>query len=109
MPYIHYPFWFQKSQKYVRALLNSGSKVNTINPAFTKKLGLHIRKINVRAKKIDGSTLETFEMVITDLEIEDKTDKSRFFSKNFFGSWYQIWGRPRNVFLENQHCKYVIW
>ena len=62
----------------MRALLNSGSKINAINPAFTEKLGFHIRKINVRAQKIDGSALETFEIVITNLKVEDKAGKFRF-------------------------------
>ena len=66
VPCIHYPVRFQKGQEQVKALLNSGSKVNIINLAFARKLGLYIRKTNVGAQKIDGSALETFEMVITD-------------------------------------------
>ena len=54
-----------------------------MNPAFAKKLGFYIQKINFRAQKIDGSALKTFGMVITDLKIEDKTGKSRFFQKTF--------------------------
>ena len=47
-------------------LLDSGSKVNAINLTFARKLGLHIRKTNVGAQKIDGSTLKTFRIVIVD-------------------------------------------
>ena len=64
VPCIYYPIQFQEKQ--VRALLNSGSKVNVMNPDYAWKLGLKIRKTNVGAQKIDGSTLETFEMVIAD-------------------------------------------
>ena len=40
VPCIYYLVQFQKSQEQVRALLNSGSKVNAINPAFAQKLSL---------------------------------------------------------------------
>ena len=67
---IYYPVRFQEdqrqeSQKQVRALLNSGSKVNVMSLAYTKKLGLKTWKTSVGAEKIDGSALETFGMVIT--------------------------------------------
>ena len=48
IPCIYYPVRFQKNQEQVRALLNSGSKVNALNPAFTQKLGLQIWKTNVK-------------------------------------------------------------
>ena len=66
IPCIHYPVWFQEGWKQVRALFDSGSKANVMNPAYAKKLGLKTRKTNVRAQKIDGSALETFKMVIAD-------------------------------------------
>ena len=62
--YIHYPIRFQKKQ--IRALLNSGSEVNAINPDYSQKLGLKIRRTNVGAQKIDSYTLETFGIVIAD-------------------------------------------
>ena len=62
-------------------MLDSGSKVNAMNPAFAQKLGFHIRKTNVGAWKINGFALETFEMVIADLEVEDKSGRSRFFQE----------------------------
>ena len=48
------------------ALLNNGSKVNTISPGYAKKLGFKVWKINVGAQKINGSILEIFAIVITD-------------------------------------------
>ena len=51
--------------------------------AFARKLGLYIQKTNVEAKKIDDSTLETFGMVITDFQVEDKGGRPRFFQKTF--------------------------
>ena len=55
-----------------------------MNPAFTQKLGFHIRKTNVKAQKIDSFTLEIFEMIIANLELENKADRSKFFQKTFF-------------------------
>ena len=64
-------------------MLNSGSKVNAMSPAYAKKLGLKTRKTNVGAQKIDGSTLETFGMVIADFQVEDKGGMLRFFQEIF--------------------------
>ena len=54
-----------------------------MNPNYTQKLGLKIQKTNVGAHKIDGSALETFEMVIADFYIEDKASRPRFFEEIF--------------------------
>ena len=35
-----------------------------MSPAYAKKLGIKTQKTNVRAQKIDGSTLEIFRIVI---------------------------------------------
>ena len=86
VPCIHYPVRFQEDseqQQQVRALLNSGSEVNAMSPAYAKKLGLKTRKTNVGAQKIDGSALETFEMVIADFQVEDKGGRPRFFQETF--------------------------
>ena len=88
VPCIYYPVWFQEdqgqgNQKQIRALLDSGSKVNAMSPAYAKKLGLKTRKTNVRAQKIDGSALETFGMVIADFQVEDKGGRPRFFQEIF--------------------------
>ena len=64
--YIYYPIWFQKSQKQIKALLDSGSEINAMSPAYAKRLGLKTWKTNVGAQKIDGSALKTFGMMIAD-------------------------------------------
>ena len=51
--------------------------------AYVEKLGLKSRKTNVRAQKIDGSTLIIFGIVIADFLVEDKDGKPRFFQKTF--------------------------
>ena len=64
VPCIYYPVCFQEDQEQVRALFDSGSKVNAMSPAYAKKLSFKTRKTNIRAQKINGSALETFGMVI---------------------------------------------
>ena len=81
VPCIHYPVQFQEEQ--IRALLDSGSKINAMKPDFAQKLGLYIRKTNVGPQKIDGSTLETFEIVIANFQVEDKVGRPRFFQEIF--------------------------
>ena len=48
----------------VRALIDLQSEVNAMAPAYAKKLDLRVRKTDVEAQKIDGSTLETYGIVI---------------------------------------------
>ena len=78
---IHYPVRFQEEQ--VRVLLDSGSKVNTMSPAYAEKLGLKTWTTNVGAQKIDGSALEMFGMVIADFQVEDKSGRPGFFQEIF--------------------------
>ena len=81
VPCIYYPVQFQEKQ--VKALLDSNSKVNAINLDYAWKLRLKIRKTNIGAQKIDGSALETFRIVIADFQVEDKTNRPRFFQETF--------------------------
>ena len=81
---IHYPLHFRKdNQNKVQALIDYGSKVNTMIPAYILKLGLRVRQTNVGAQKIDGSTLKTFEIVLASFQIEDKLGRARFFQETF--------------------------
>ena len=43
VPCIWYPVQFKKNQDNTQALIDSGSKVNAMNPAYAKKLGLRVR------------------------------------------------------------------
>ena len=83
VPYIYYPVCFQEGQEQIRALFDNGSKVNAMSLAYTKRLGFKTWKTNVGAQKSDGSTLETFGIVIADFQIENKGGRSRFFQKAF--------------------------
>lgn len=63
--YIYYLLRFYKDKKNkVRVLINSNSKCNIIILAYVSELGLKVREINIRAYKINGSTLKTFKMVL---------------------------------------------
>ena len=79
VPCIYYQLCFQKDTAGVRALVDLGSEVNTMTPAYAAKLGLQVQKIDIKAQKIDGSTLETFEMVLADFQVENKLGRARFF------------------------------
>ena len=84
VPCIWYPVWFcrkndEDEDKNVIALIDSGSKVNAMHPTYATKLGFHIRKIDIGTQKIDGSYLDTFEMVITDCSVKDKLERVWFF------------------------------
>ena len=84
VPCIHYPVQFRKDKEAtIQALIDLGSKVNAMTPAFDKQLGLQVRKTDVGAQKIDGSLLRTFRMIIAGFQVEDKLDRARFFKKSF--------------------------
>ena len=78
---IYYPIRFQEN--LVRTLLDTDSKINAMNPAFARKLGLYIQKANIRAQKIDSSALETFEIKIADFQVENKIGRPKFFQETF--------------------------
>ena len=54
-----------------------------MTPGYVLKLGLKVRPTDVGAQKIDGSTLETFGMVLASFQIEDKLGRPRFFQETF--------------------------
>ena len=81
---IHHPVQFRKDkEETIRALINAGSEVNVMTPAYAKKLGLRTRKTDVGAQKIDGSSLDTFGMVIAGFQVIDKLGRARFFQETF--------------------------
>ncbi len=54
-----------------------------MSQAFAHQLGLKIRKTNVRAQKIDGTTLKTYGIVVSTFSILDKDGRERFFEESF--------------------------
>ena len=65
------------------ALFDLDSEVNAVHLAFAKKLGLSIRPTDVGVQKIDGTTLETYRMVVAAFLVEDKANQVRFFGETF--------------------------
>ena len=63
--------WYlvQFQQEDIQALLDSGSEVNAMTPAYAEKLSLTIQKIDVGTQKIDGSTQVTYEMVLVGFSV----------------------------------------
>ncbi len=80
VPCIQYPVTFKNQTE---ALLDSESEVNTISQAFAHQLDLKICKTNVGVQKIDGTTLETYGMIVSTFSMSDKDEKERFFQKSF--------------------------
>ena len=83
VPCICYPIRFIKSKVQVQALIDSSSKANAMILGYAFKLGLKIRSTNIKAQKINCSTLETFEMVLASFQVEDKFERARFFQETF--------------------------
>ncbi len=54
-----------------------------MNQAYIHRLYIKIRNINSGAPKIDGTTLKTYGMVISNFSMSDKDDRERFFEKSF--------------------------
>lgn len=79
VPCIQYPVRFKKNEFNIQILINSSSKVNIMAPAYTVSLGLKIWPSNIRAQKIDCSTLQTFGMVLANFKGDNKLDQSWFF------------------------------
>ena len=67
----------------MRALIDSGSKVNAIHLAYATKLDLYAGKIDVGAQKIDGSHLEIFRIVIADYLVKNKLERVQFFQGTY--------------------------
>ena len=65
------------------ALLDLGSEVNIMHPAFAEKLGLVVQTTNVGAQKINSTTLKTYGMVVAAFSVFDQADRVRFFEKTF--------------------------
>ena len=81
---MQYPVQFKGMRKAQgQALIDSGSEINAIHPTFAKELGFPIRPTDVGAQKINGTTLDTYEMVVAAFSVEDKANRVRFFEETF--------------------------
>ena len=83
-PCIHYPVQFKGTNKTkVQALIDLGSEVNAMTPAYVSRLGFQAYCTDIGAQKIDGSTFETFGMVLASFQVENKLGRARFFQETF--------------------------
>ena len=58
VPCIRYPLRFHKDKKNkIRTLINLGSEVNAIISGHVAKIGLKVCPTDIKARKIDASTL----------------------------------------------------
>lgn len=69
---IHYLFYLKKNQTKVRALLDFDSEVTAMALAYATNLGLKIRSTNVKAQKIDDSSLQTFCIALASFQVKNK-------------------------------------
>ena len=84
VPCINYLLQFWKNKETtIWALIDLGSKVNAMTPAYAKQLGFQVWKTDVRAQKIDSSSLQTFEMIIASFQVENKLGRAQLFQKSF--------------------------
>ena len=81
---IYYPVQFKKdtNKTQMQALIDLRSKVNAIHLSFAKQLGFFIRPTDVGVKKIDGTMLDTYRIVVVAFSVVDKANQVRFFEKN---------------------------
>ena len=64
VPYIYYSHRFWKNTKIIKTVVDSGIKINALIPACASILNPKVYHINVKAQKIDGSTLDNFGMIL---------------------------------------------
>lgn len=62
--YIHYLIYFQKCNSNVETLIDSINEIHKITLIHTLKLDLQVQKTDIKAKKIDWSSLKTFEIIV---------------------------------------------
>ncbi len=55
-----------------------------MNQAFASQLGLKICKTNVGAQKLDDTTLETYEIVVSTFSVSDKDDTGSFLKRTSY-------------------------
>ena len=107
VPCIWYPIQFTKknnkdNHNNLRALINSGSEVNAIHPAYTTKLGLCARKIDVGIQKIIGSYSDIFKIVIINCSVKDKSKEFNSSRRSFYWlrlAWRYFWGYFFSLFV----------
>lgn len=76
---IHYLIRFKKDQGKVQSLIDTDNEVNIMILASAAKLDLKVQIIDVRAQKINGSSLPTYKIIIAGFQVLNKLDRACFF------------------------------
>lgn len=81
---IDYLVLFQKDPVGpVFTIIDLSNKINAMHLVYAKTLSLNIRKTDVTAQKIGGTTLETLQMLIVAFPVFNKAKKVYFFEETF--------------------------
>ena len=80
---IQYSIIFWRKSVSVSMLFDSSSEIHVIHLTFAQELGPSIRQTDIKKKKIDSTTLDTYRMVIIIFLVTDKVNWIRFFEKTF--------------------------
>ena len=83
VPCIHYLVQFKRGITWIQALIDSRSEVNVIHLTFAKQLDLSVQPTDIGVYKIDGTSLDTYKMVVVAFSMIDKANRVRFFEKTF--------------------------
>ena len=67
----------------VSAFFDSNSEVNAMHLVFAERLSLVMQTTNVGAQKIDGTTLETYGMMVAAFSVTDQANRVSFFEETF--------------------------
>ena len=67
----------------ILALFDSSSEINAIHSIFVQELRLSIRSTDVEVQKIDGTTLDTYKIIVAVVSVTNKANQVRFFEKTF--------------------------
>ena len=82
---IYHPVRFKKdaNKTQVQAFIDSGSEVIAIYLTLVKELGFSINPIDVEAWRIDGTTPDTYKMLVIAFSVMEKANRVWFFKETF--------------------------
>ena len=76
-------WYFVTFKNQTETLLDSRREVNVMSQTFTFQIGLKIQKANVGVQKINSTTLETYQIVVSTFSVLDKDGRKKFFKESF--------------------------
>lgn len=70
----------------MQALIDSRVEINAMTPAYAVVLGLSVCLIDIETKRVDGSILSTYCMILVNFQLKDKWWQLQVFKKTFLMS-----------------------